>query len=425
MTMPTASQVGTAPTGPALGDTLPLTGIRVLDLTMVWAGPFATKLLADLGAEVIKVEGAGRLDLTRGLGVPDPDVEQPWNNARYFNEFNRNKYDIALDPRTEAGKRILFDLALASDIVIDNFRPHVVERMGLSWDRLHAENSRVSMISMPAYSSHAGEDKLPGYGPNVEEMSGITHFTGYLGEAPHKLGISYGDPVAGLGGAAAALLTIWNRERTGEGIRMEVSQRNLLISLIGEAIVAAQLGREPQRMGNRHPLHAPQGVYPTRDERWVALTVQSDDAWSRFAQLAGITPRADLGAAVGRQSAHDELDEAIAAWSSQLEGAHAVEKLRAAGVAASLVADARDFLDDPVLVERRFLAEVPHESLGTMKISTPSWRFEESQREVHRAPFLGEHNEDVLRRVLGYSSEQIEQLRAEGVIADAPLGGAK
>lgn len=413
-----------ARTGPPSGDTLPLAGIRVLDLTMVWAGPFATKLLADLGAEVVKVEGAGRLDLTRSLGIPDPDVPAPWNDARYFNEFNRNKLDIALDPRTDEGKQILFDLAVASDIVIDNFRPHVVERMGLPWERLHEANPGVSMISMPAYSSHAGEDNLPGYGPNVEEMSGITHFTGYLGEGPHKLGISYGDPVAGLGGAAAALLAIWNRERTGEGLRMEVSQRNLLISLIGEAIVAAQLGAAPERLGNRHPRLAPQGVYATSDDRWLALTVGSDESWLPFAALIGWSGAA-LETALERQELHDDLDAAIATWSAQQSGEDAVERLRDIGVAASLVLDARDFLDDPVLVERRFLADVAHESLGAMKISAPTWRFEESQREVQRAPFLGEHNADVLRRILGYSEERIAELAAAGVIADAPAGVAR
>lgn len=411
-----------AKTGPAAGKPLPLDGIRVLDLTMVWAGPFATKHLADLGAEVIKVEGAGRLDLIRLASIPDPNVEKPWNDSRFFNENNRNKLGIAVDPRSDAGKRILFDLAIKSDIVIENFRPHVIDRMGLPWDKIHAANPQVSLISMPAYSSHKGEENLPGYGPNVEEMSGITHFTGYAGGQPQKLGISYGDPVAGLGAVGAALLAIWNRERTGKGARMEVSQRNMLIQLIGEAIVATQLGQPPQRIGNRHPVHAPQGVYPTRDQRWLALTVTSDAVWPAFAALIGASGP-DLATEAGRQAAHDALDAQITAWSGDRSGAEAVEMLRGIGVAASLVCDARDAVTDPALVERGFLVDVPHESLGMMKISVPSWRFEASQREIRRAPFLGEHNEKILSEILGYSAATIAELRDAGVIGNAPAGG--
>jgi benzylsuccinate CoA-transferase BbsF subunit len=415
--------------GPAVGETLPLTGIRVLDLTAVWAGPFATKQLADLGAQVIKVEGPARLDQTRWLGIPDPDAPEPWNNARYFNEFNRNKLEIGVDTRTDEGREILRKLALASDILIDNFRSGVVERMGLAWDDLHRENPRLIQISMPAYSSIAPESTLPGYGSNVDQMSGMAHYSGYPGGPPHKLGISYGDPVAGLGAAGAALLALWDRETSGEGVRIEVSQRNLLLGLIGEALVGAQRGHDPERRGNRHARLAPQGIYPVRDDRFVALTVADDDEWLRFAALIGrddLGRRSDLGDAPGRQAAHDELDAAVAAWTAARAAEDVVDAVRAVGIAVAPVATPYDIAADEVLAARGFLAEVPHPNLGTMRISTPTWRFDEGQRTVHRAPLLGEHNAFVLREILGYPDGEIDRLVEAGVLGDRPetAGGA-
>ncbi len=232
------------------GAPLPLAGIRVIDLTMVWAGPYGTKLLADLGAEVIKVEGPARTDLTRILTVPaDREFERPYDASRYFNEYNRNKLGMAIDVQQASGRAIIRELAAVSDVLIENFRPGVIKRLGFGYDELKKINPRIIVVSLPGFSSYQPEASIPAYGPNIEQMGGLAYLNGYLDGPPHKSGISYGDPLAGLGGAAAVLLALLQRERTGAGQYVEVSQRNLLLGMIGDALLAHQIGRahEPQR----------------------------------------------------------------------------------------------------------------------------------------------------------------------------------
>ncbi|WP_236006532.1 CaiB/BaiF CoA transferase family protein [Nakamurella leprariae] len=409
---------------------LPLSGIRVLDLTMVWAGPFTTKQLADMGAEVIKVEGPGRTDLVRSLTVPDQSVDRPWDTSRYFHEYNRNKMGVAIDVRQDAGKKLLLQLAAISDVLIDNFRPGVLDRLGLAWDVLHAENPRLIQVSLPGYSDVPPERGLPGYGPNVEQMGGLAHLNGYHDGPPQKSGISYGDPVAGLGGAAAVLTALAQRDRTGVGMQIEVGQRNILIGLIGDALVGHQLGSAPVRMGNRSATVAPQGVYPTRGpdgsdadsaDAWVAVTVASDSQWQATCALI---ERSDLAGLTtdDRLDRHDELDAAIAAWSRRRTAAEAADALQAAGVPAGPVLGPDALAEDEHLIERGFFVEVPHPHLGVTRLTAPTWDFDGLDIELTRAPGLGEHNIHVLRELLGYSDDDIAALHAAGVVAVRPAG---
>jgi crotonobetainyl-CoA:carnitine CoA-transferase CaiB-like acyl-CoA transferase len=412
---------------------LPLAGVRVLDLSMIWAGPFATKHLADLGAEVIKVEGPSHLDYVRTLSVPDRNVAEPYNDSRYFNEYNRNKYGLAVDMRSDSGRDIVTRLAAESDVIVENFRPGVIERLGLGYDVIRAVNPRVIMVSLPAYSGREPERRIPGYGPNVEQMSGIAHLSGYAGGPPQKFGISYGDPVAGLGGAAAVLMARVARERSGVGERIEVSQRNLLMSFIGDALVGHQLGHRAERSGNRSPYAAPQGVYPSlgadgtpaaRADSWVALSVTSDAQWlallktMRRPELANDPRWADVPA---RLAAHDELDHEISAWTSTLTSPDAAEQLQRAGVPAAPVLTPAELRDDPHLTARGFLRTVAHATMAPMKLTAPAWHFQGLDTELRAAPRLGEHNQVILRNRLGLSEQRIAELEAAGVIATSPV----
>ncbi|WP_331773214.1 CoA transferase (plasmid) [Embleya sp. NBC_00888] len=411
---------------------LPLAGFLVLDLSMFWAGPFATKHLADLGAEVIKVEGPTRIDHVRTVSVPDRSVAEPYNTSRYFNEYNRNKYGLAIDLQTDAGRRIVQDLAAMSDVVVENFRPGAIERLGLGYEQLRHANPRVIMVSLPAYSGLEPERRLPGYGPNVEQMSGISHLSGYIDGPPQKFGISYGDPVAGLGGAAAVLMALVARERTGVGRRIEVSQRNLLLTFIGDAIVAHQFGAHVERQGNRSPVHAPQGVYPSQGadgtpaeqaDSWVAVSVTTDEQWTRLAEAMG---RPDLAAdarlldARARRATHDDLDREIAAWTRTMPAATVADKLQTVGVPASPVLTPDDLRDDPQLTARAFLRTVDHATMTPMKLTAPTWHFHGLDVELRAAPGLGEHNRDILRGRLGLSDDYVDELEAQGVIAKEP-----
>jgi crotonobetainyl-CoA:carnitine CoA-transferase CaiB-like acyl-CoA transferase len=422
----------------SVADELPLAGVRVVDLTMVWAGPFATKHLADLGAEVIKIEGPGRVDLVRSLTVPDPSAPTPYNNSRYFNEYNRNKLGMCLDLRHPDGQRIVQELVAKSDVLIENFRPGVIDRLNLGYDRLREINPRVIVVSIPGYSSVPPERTLPGYGPNVEQMGGLAYFSGYTDGPPQKSGISYGDPIAGLGGVSAVLMALVQREKTGVGCAIEVGQRNLLVVLVGDAVVAHQLGVEQPRIGNRSVSAAPQGVYPCVAETdetvksgapagsWLALSVTSDEQWSA---LCTVLDRADLAASGRFDSAHDrragadEIDAAITRWTSGQLATAAADRLQAAGVPASPVRTPVTLLRDAQLQARDFFTTVPHPDLGSVTVTSPTWHFHDvTTDKLRTAPRLGEHNRHVLTEVLGYSDADVDRLEADAVLADRPLG---
>jgi len=432
---------------------LPLAGIRVVDLTMVWAGPYGTKLLADLGAEVIKIEGPARTDLTRILTIPaNRDFDRPFDASRYFNEYNRNKLGMAVDVQQPAGRAIIRELAAVSDVLIENFRPGVIKRLGFGYDELKALNPRIIVVSLPGFSSYPPEASIPAYGPNIEQMGGLAYLNGYQGGPPHKSGISYGDPLAGLGGAAAVLLALLQRERTGVGQYVEVSQRNLLLGMIGDALVAHQIGSPPARNGNRSPAYAPQGVYPAAPARnatgsasasgstgtggspgpggseppvpgWLAVSVVTDDQWRALCQTMArddLAADEQLATVVGRMREHDRLDAAIAGWTSGRTADDAARQLQAAGVPAAPVRAPADLPGDANLVARDFFRTLPHPEYGEIRITAPVWRFDGHRLGVRTAPKFGEHNREVLAQVLGYSAGTIDALERDGVLADRP-----
>jgi crotonobetainyl-CoA:carnitine CoA-transferase CaiB-like acyl-CoA transferase len=414
---------------------LPLAGIRVIDLTMVWAGPYGTKLLADLGAEVIKIEGPARTDLTRILTIPaNREFERPFDASRYFNEYNRNKLGMAIDVQQPSGKAIIRELAAVSDVLIENFRPGVIKRLGFGYDELREINPRIIVVSIPGFSSYRPEASIPAYGPNIEQMGGLAYLNGYLDGPPHKSGISYGDPLAGLGGAAAVLLALLQRERTGVGQYVEVSQRNLLLGMIGDALVAHQLGAPLGRNGNRSTVYAPQGVYPaapppgasgTQEQApgWLVVSVVTDGQWRALCRAMDrddLAADVELATVVGRMRAHDRLDEAIAAWTKGLAADEAARRLQDAGIPAAPVRAPADLPGDANLVARDFFRTLPHPEYGEIRVTAPVWRFDGHQLDVRTAPKFGEHNREVLARILGYSDEDIDALERDGVLADRP-----
>jgi crotonobetainyl-CoA:carnitine CoA-transferase CaiB-like acyl-CoA transferase len=414
---------------------LPLAGIRVVDLTMVWAGPYGTKLLADLGAEVIKVEGPARTDLTRILTIPaNREFERPFDASRYFNEYNRNKLGMAIDVQQPSGRAIIRELATVSDVLIENFRPGVIKRLGFGYDELKKLNPRIIVASLPGFSSYQPEASIPAYGPNIEQMGGLAYLNGYLGGPPHKSGISYGDPLAGLGGAAAVLLALLQRERTGVGQYVEVSQRNLLLGMIGDALVADQLGAPVSRNGNRSSVYAPQGVYPSAPPPgadgsagavpgWVTISVVTDDQWRALCQTmaAGdLAADAELATVTGRMRAHGRIDEAIAGWTKGLSADDAAQRLQDAGVPAAPVRAPADLPQDANLTARDFFRTLPHPEYGEIRVTAPVWHFDGRELGVRTAPKFGEHNREVLTRVLGYSPDAIDALERDGILADRP-----
>ena len=404
---------------------LPLYGVRILDLTMAWAGPYATRLLGDMGAEVIKVEAVNNWDLLRSFTGQPPTVERVWDKSPYFNHVNRDKYGCVLDLSQEKGRELFLRLAEISDVVIENFRAEVMDNLGLTYEALSAVNPQLIVVSMPGHGGTGPERGFIAYGTNVEQLSGLCHLTGYEGGPPQKTGISYGDPMAGIAAAGAIALALWDRRRSGRGQYIEVAQRENLINLIGEQVVAYSMtGREPARRGNRHTSMAPHGCYPcSGDDEWLTLACEDD---AQFAALCRVMGRPELAAderfadVVSRYRNQEALDAEIAAWARERPKETAAA-LQAAGVPASPVLSSPGVFEDAHLRARGFFESVAHSVAGTWEVEGPHWRFSESPGHVRLpAPAFGEHNAYVFRELLGLSEEEVAALEAEGVTGSAP-----
>ncbi|MFN0088983.1 MAG: CaiB/BaiF CoA transferase family protein [Acidimicrobiales bacterium] len=404
---------------------LPLDGVRVVDLTMMWAGPFATKLLAEMGADVIKIESSRAWDNIRTL-LPQPDAPEPWNSSYYFAYYNRDKRSVTLDLAHPAGRDLLLRLVAQSDVVIENYRADVLDKLDLGYDRLKAARSDVILVTMAGFGKTGPERDNVGYGPIIEMASGLTSLTGYGDDAqPVKCGISYGDPVGGLMAAGAVALGLVQRRRTGEGVWVDLSQREAAATLAGAAFVAAsRRGAEPVHEGNRDPVHAPQGCYRAAGvDQWLVVTVRSDAEWTALCGVIGRPEAAGLDRAQ-RRARHDELDEAIEDWTRHQDPQAAMEALQGLGVPAGRVLDMAAVLADPHLNARGFWVDLPQPRMRRpFPQPASAWRFVEANPTLRsHAPLFGEHNREVLSGLLGVSDAELALLRAHGVIADAPLG---
>jgi len=409
---------------PTANDHLPLHGVRILDLTMVWAGPSGTRLLADMGAEVIKVESARSWDMLRSLHFLSGSPPGWWNRAAYFNHNNRNKYAITLDLQTERGRELALRLVAISDLVVENYRADVIGKLRLDYDDLRAVKPDIILVSMPSHGKSGPESHHVAYGTNVEQLSGLTSITGYPGMGPHKSPIAYGDPNAGAIAAAAGLAALHHRHETGEGQHVEVAQWEAMIGVIGEHILAHQMGESTETLGNRH-ISRVQGVYEcsTPDE-WVAISAGSD---AEFAALGATIGRPELARdprfadVVSRRHHHDDLDALIAEWTrgrSQDDAAHAMQ---AAGVSAAPVLKIPRLMENEHLRARGFWESVTHAAAGTWDMEGPVWRMSRTPAHVRLpAPMFGEHNTWVLRDLLGLTDAEIAALEAEGVTAREP-----
>jgi len=402
---------------------LPLEGIRVVDLTMMWAGPYATHRIGEMGAEVIKVEAPRAWDNVRTL-FPVPG-DEPWNASFYFNDYNREKKGITLDLRQPRGRELLLALVAKSDAVIENYRADVLDKLGLGYATLRSARPDVILVSMSGFGKTGGDRERVGFGPIVEQMAGLTSLTGYGDDGvPYKTGISYGDPVGGLAAAGALVLALIQRRRTGRGAFVDLAQRETMAVMLAEAFVAASLrDADPVHRGNRHPTWAPQGVYPcTGEEQWLALTVRSDAEWRVLCEEIGAPELAGLTLA-DRRARHGELDARIAAWTETQEAAALQDRLQERRIPAARMLDSDSIHWDPHLLARDHWDFLPHPSMAPYAQPIPHWRFVEAQPRPRRpAPRFGEHNREILCGLLGLPEAELGELAAAGVIGDSPIG---
>jgi crotonobetainyl-CoA:carnitine CoA-transferase CaiB-like acyl-CoA transferase len=402
---------------------LPLEGIRVVDLSMMWAGPFATHLLGEMGAEVIKVEGPRAWDNVRTL-FPIPG-DEPWNASFYFNDYNREKKGLVLDLAHPRGRELLLALVAKSDAVLENYRADVLDKLGLGYEALRTARPDIILVSMAGFGKTGADRELVGFGPIVEQMAGLASLTGYGDDGiPYKTGISYGDPVGGIAAASALVLALIQRRRTGRGAFIDLAQRETMAQMLPEAFVAASLRREqPVHRGNRHPLWAPQGVYPCAGkEQWLALSVRSDAEWRALCEAIGASDLAALSQAE-RRARHDEIDARIAAWTTPRDGAELQALLQARSIPAARMLDSDSIHWDPHLLARDYWDFMPHPSMAPCAQPAPAWRLLEANPRPRRpAPRFGEHNREILCGLLGLSDAELAELTKAGVISDAPIG---
>ncbi len=400
----------------------PLDGIRVADFTWVWAGPFCTLQLAHLGAEVIRIETATRLCVTRLL-PPFADFEPGPNRSGYFNQYNQGKKSITLDLKRPEAIAVAKRLCAASDVVVENFAAGVMDRMGLGYEALRALRPDVVMIALSGYGATGPDHDKVSYGPAQVPLSGLSSVTGYRDHPPMHVGVSYGDPTGGLHGAVAVLTALLHRARTGRGQYIDLSQWETTMAVLPEAIVEYTAnGTAPPRDGNRDPYMAPHGVFRTAgDDRWLAIAIEDDDAWGRFAHAIDRPALADdprFRTLADRKRHEDDLEALVSDWTRTQDAEVAAGALQGAGIPAFVAATNRDLAEDPHLAARGFPVALEHPEIGRrMHLGVP-WRMSESDSRVrHAAPCLGADTDQVLREVCGYADDEIEQLRAAAILA--------
>ena len=406
-----------------------LEGVRVLDLGQVWAGPYAAMLLADQGADVIKVESPSRWDPNRCAVQPARGRERDWwNTCAYFAEYNRNKRSLALEIAQPRGREVLAALVRRADVVIENYRAGVLDRLGIGYDWLRAQRDDVILVSMAAFGQTGPDCERPGYGPVMEELSGLASLTGWGDGRPQlALGYAYGDPVAAAAAAAAALAALLHRRRTGRGQHVDLAQFDVLVAMIGDAFAEwSRTGSEPPQQGNRRPGCAPHGVYPCAGvDEWVAIAVETDAHWRGLRRAIGDPEWArDAGLdTASARCARADLDERLAAWTRAQHKTAVFERCIAEGVPAAPVHRTdRELIENPQLRARAFYERVAHPAGGEWWMHGWEWRPAGAGHCVRSlAPDFGAHNDAVLREV-GFSDAEIAALAAEGVIGSTPIG---
>ncbi len=412
----------------------PLDGIRILDLTHVWAGPLGTRILADLGATVVKIEApmsrgpqvfpAGVTPIGGWIGGSPGD--EPWNTNAVLVKLQRNKQSIAIDLKTDAGRETFLDLVRIADVVIENFSARAMSGLGLDYQHLAEINPAIIYVAMPGFGASGPYRDRVAFGPTVEPMSGLTDVMGYGPDEPRNSAMALPDPVAAVSATAAVVTALRRRARTGQGAYVEMSLHEGGVALCGPWLIEhqldGQLGGKIERIGNRHPQMAPHGVYRcSGSDAWIAIACSSDADWQALCGvLSGVEggnldPTSDLA---HRRSAHDVIDAHISAWTQQHDKTRAAELLQAAGIAAGPLNATPDMVADPQVRERGFF--VPLEPGPTPMPGSPIKMVGVSSDDWTPCPRLGADNAAVLRDWLGYSETKIKALEEAKVLVDRP-----
>ena len=398
---------------------LPLAGYRVVDFGWAAAAPRATCLLADMGAEVIKVETQKRLDPVR-FG-PDNTERHPEKDP-LFHSINRNKLGILLDLTRPEGKTLIRNLIKQSDVVVENFSPGVMKRLSLDYPELVKLKSDIIMISFPGVGSLGPLSDVVTYGPSLAALAGLDSMIGYEDERVLGMQQAYADINSSLFGAFAVQIALYHRDKFKEGQHIEVAQMEALLSTMPEPIMRYSFNQfNVSTVGNTNTLMAVHNNYPCKgDDKWVSIAILTDEEWESFCAALGNpdwTQTNDFEDSYKRSRNRKKLDQHISEWTRTQSPYEVMGILQNAGVAATPCADTEDRFSDPHFQERQNIVNIEHPVTGLDFIPNVVCNLSETPGEIRRpAPMLGEHNQYVYGELLGLSKEKIEQYMEEKII---------
>lgn len=397
---------------------LPLEGVTVADFTWVWAGPFCTMHLAHLGAEVIKVESRQAPDLGRRLPIFSINHEESVDSNGYFNQWGQGKKSITLDLSTPQGQSLAKEIAVSCDLVVSNYATGVMEKFGLGYDDLAKARPDVIVGAISGYGNYGPYRHYLGYGPTTAPLSGLSSMTGYEGGQPEEVGVSLGDPAAGIATAHLLVAALIARRRTGEGQFIDTSLWEATASSAIEGWTQQILtGTQPDLCGNRDPIMAPHNLYRCQGEdEWVAICCSTDKQWEQMATLLGLETE-QFSSQAARKSNEDELDSLIENWTASRDKWQVTALLQEVGVPAMPSLDAQELELDPHLNDRGFIERLEHPLIGKMAHTGIPWLLSAGGNGVRTpAPMLGQHTDEILSSLLQLSPPEIQDLRDKGVL---------
>lgn len=393
----------------------PLKGIRVLDISRVLAGPYCAMLLGDLGAEVIKVERPGLGDDSRHWGPPFAGGE-----SAYYISANRNKKSIILNFNCEEGQKILKELVRKSDVLIENFKPGTLERMGLGYEELKKIKPGLIFCSVTGFGPDGPSGNKPGYDMMVAGIGGLLSITGERDGGPVRVGVAITDITTGMFAHAAIIAALYARDKTGAGQRIDASLLETQVAMLAYAasnyLVA---GEVTEKWGSAHPSIVPYQAFKARD-KYITVGVGNDNIWQKFCRAAGLGELAEdpkFATNPARVKNRAELIPLIQEKIATRDAAAWLDILNSAGIPCGPINSIAEVFGDPQVIHRQMVKEVDHPTIGKLKLTTYPVKFSETPPDIKLPPpLIGEHTEEILRYLLGYDAERIEKLKKEGVV---------
>jgi benzylsuccinate CoA-transferase BbsF subunit len=399
----------------------PLKGVRVADFTFAWAGPYATTLLAFMGAEVIHVETTRRPDYSRTLSITTRQTFTGLDQSTVFNDINLGKLDITLDLRKPKAIELAKKLVKVCDVVVENMRPGVMDRLGLGYEAVKEVKPDIVYLSSSARGAKGPEREYIGYAPSFAALSGMSYIAGYPDNPPSQM-MGEIDLISATASAFAILAALNYRQVTGKGQYIDLSSSETISVLIGEVLMDYIMNDRVQfRQGNRDDIMAPHNCYRAKgDEKWVSIAIATEGEWRAFCEALGNpdwTKDEKFSDAYSRWKNQEELDELITGWTLDHTPYEVMDILQRVGVAAMPFLNTEDLCYDPHLKERGLFTEVDHPVIGKKFLVSPPWKMSLTPARIYcRAPLFGEHNQYVFGELLSLKKEEIAELRREEVI---------